>query len=472
MTSSRPDFPADLADTGAEAAHPDAVTELNVPGSDPAAHAVDSSAVHTPLEDYPVPGGEPPTPAEVGEPTEQPRGKWALLILGVGLILLGLNLRIGVASIGPVLGDIRVSLGLSATSASLLTTIPVFAFGAFAFLTPGLTRRFGMHRLLGLTMAVLAVGILLRLHPSLLALFAGTVLVGVAIAVGNVVMPAVIKQDFAHRSGLMMGLYSAALFVGAAIASGLTAPLLAVMDGSWRPALAVWALPAVLALVVWIPQLRRRPGRMKAGASVADAPSDRGEPTFRSILTDPTALAVTGLMGLQSVSYYTALTWVPTILQDAGMSAGYAGGMLAYSAFPGILASLVTPAVASRMRPRWLPVVISAALIGAAYLGLAVVPTGGAIVWMTLLGLGQGAAISLSLTFIVWRSPTAHRTGHLSTMSQGIGYLLAGLGPVGIGAIHAATGTWTVPMIVLGVILVVQLISGVIASRPVHIRAE
>ncbi|MGC2941696.1 CynX/NimT family MFS transporter [Brevibacterium sp. FAM 24638] len=454
MTSSRPDCPTTDADTdidtGTEAAHP---------------------AVHTPLEDYPVPGGEPPTPAEVGEATEQPRGKWGLLILGIGLILLGLNLRIGVASIGPVLGDIRMSLGLSATSASLLTTIPVFAFGAFAFLTPGLTRRFGMHRLLGITMVVLAVGILLRLHPSLLALFAGTVLVGVAIAVGNVVMPAAIKQDFVHRSGLMMGLYSAALFVGAAIASGLTAPLLTAMGGSWRPALAVWAIPALLALVVWIPQLRRRPGRMKTGAGVADAPSDRGEPTFRSILTDPTALAVTGLMGLQSVSYYTALTWVPTILQDAGLSAGLAGGMLAYSAFPGILASLVTPAVAARMRPRWLPVVISAALIGAAYLGLAVVPAGGAIVWMTLLGLGQGAAISLSLTFIVWRSPTAHRTGHLSTMSQGIGYLLAGLGPVGIGAIHAATGTWTVPMIVLGVLLVVQLISGVIASRPVHIRA-
>jgi CP family cyanate transporter-like MFS transporter len=431
-------------------------------------HPAEASA----LEEYPVPGGEPPSPAEVGEPADPPRGRRALLLLGVGLILIGLNLRIGVASVGPVLGEVRASLGLSATAASLLTTIPVFAFGAFAFLTPGLTRRIGMHRLLGITMLVLAAGILLRLHPSLLALFAGTVLVGAAIAVGNVVMPAAIKRDFAHRAGLMMGLYSTALFVGAAVASGLSAPLLPAVGGGWRAALAVWAIPAVLALLVWIPQLRRSPGRMKTSGAVADAPTERGEPPFRAILADPVAIAVTALMGLQSVSYYTALTWVPTILQDAGMDAGTAGWMLAYSAFPGIVASLLTPALAARMRPTWLPVVLAAVLTGLAYLGLALFAAGGAVAWMTLLGLGQGASISLSLTYIVWRSPDAHFTGHLSTMSQGFGYLLAGLGPLGIGAVHGLTGGWAVPMIVLGVLLLAQLIAGVLASRPLHVRAR
>src|SRR5690625_4425010 len=133
------------------------------------------------------------------------RGRLSLLILGAGLILIGLNLRIGVASVGPVLGDILGDTGLSAAVGSLLTTIPVFAFGAFAFLTPALTRRFGMHRVLGILMIVLAAGIGLRLQPSLLALFAGTVLVGAAIAVGNVLLPTAIKSDFSHRAGLMMG---------------------------------------------------------------------------------------------------------------------------------------------------------------------------------------------------------------------------------------------------------------------------
>ncbi|WP_217131577.1 CynX/NimT family MFS transporter [Leucobacter chinensis] len=413
-----------------------------------------------------------------GEPEKTP-SKWSLLLLGTGLILIGLNLRIGVASIGPVLADIQASLGLSATLVSLLMTIPVFAFGAFAFFTPVLTRRLGMHRLLGLTLLVLAAGILLRLQPSLLGLFAGTVLVGAAIAVGNVVMPAAIKQDFSHRVGLMMGLYSTALFVGAAFASGLTAPLLPVMDGNWRLALGVWAIPAVIALVIWLPQLRRGPqprcpkhGAGQGATAVVATKTTTNEPPFRAILTDPIAIAVTLLMGLQSASYYTMLTWIPTMLQDAGMSPNEAGLMLAYSAFPGIVASLVTPSVAARMKPTWVPVAIATALVASAYVGLAIAPAEGAYVWMTLIGLGQGATISLSLTFIVWRSPDAHHTGHLSTMSQGFGYLIAGLGPIGIGAVHAATGEWKVPMVVLGVALVVQLLAGIIASRPEHIRAR
>lgn len=428
-----------------------------------------SQTVDASYTDYPLPGGGPPAAAEIEESVEPVHGRWGLFLLGAGLLLIALNLRIGVASIGPVLTDIRESLGLSATTASLLTTIPVFTFGAFAFLTPVLTRRIGMHRILGITVFVLAVGIGLRMHPSLLALFAGTVLVGAAIAVGNVLMPAAIKQDFSHRAGLMMGLYSTALFIGAAIASGVTAPLVAELSMNWRTGLAMWSIPAVLALLVWIPQMRRRPGQLKTGRDVADAPSERGEPPFRAILTDPVAIAVTALMGLQSTSYYVTLTWAPTILQDAGVTASTAGLLLAYSAFPGILSALITPAIAGRIRLGWMPVVVAAMLIGAAYAGLAIHPAGGAWAWMTLLGLGQGASISLSLTYIVWRSPDTHHTGHLSTMSQGFGYLFAGLGPIGIGAVYSLTGEWTIPFVLLGVFLAAQLTAGVYASRPVFI---
>lgn len=129
------------------------------------------------------------------------RGRLAAAVLTAGLLLVALNLRIGVASVGPVLTNIRDDLGLSATAVSLLTTIPVIAFGAFAFLTPWLTRRLGMHRLLGLAMAALAAGLALRLQPSLASLFAGTIIAGAAIAIANVVMPAVIKHDLSHRAG-------------------------------------------------------------------------------------------------------------------------------------------------------------------------------------------------------------------------------------------------------------------------------
>ncbi|SMX90728.1 MFS transporter, CP family, cyanate transporter [Brevibacterium sp. 239c] len=397
----------------------------------------------------------------------------SLLLLGAGLILIGLNLRIGVASVGPVLGDILDDLQLSATTASLLTTIPVFAFGAFAFLTPGLTRRFGMHRALGIIMIVLAAGIALRLQPSLVALLGGTILVGAAIAIGNVLLPTAIKSDFSHRAGLMMGLYSTALFLGAALASGLTVPMLPLFDGSWRWAMGIWAVPAVLAAILFLPQMRR--ARDSAGPEATDsgrdgsATSASGEPPFRAMLRDPIAWSVTGFMGLQSLSYYAALTWVPAIFQEAGMPADRAGWMLSFSAFPAIITCLVTPTIAKRLKPRWVPVFAAAVLIGAAFLGLLLAPQAGAYAWMTLLGLGQGAAISLSLSYIVWRSPDAHHTGHVSTMAQGFGYLVAGLGPLGLGWLHTVTGSWTVPLIVLIVLLLLQTIIGGLASRDRHV---
>lgn len=415
--------------------------------------------------------------ADEADTGEQPRrsgpvkasGRLALFILGAGLILIGLNLRIGVASVGPLLGNILGDLHLSATTASLLTTIPVFAFGAFAFLTPSLTRRFGMHRVLGAVMIILAAGIALRLQPSLLALFAGTVLVGAAIAVGNVLLPTAIKSDFSHRAGLMMGLYSTALFLGAALASGLTVPMLPLFDGSWRWAMGIWAVPAALAAVLWIPQMKRRAAAARTTGAVS---YEETQPPFRAILSDPVAWAVTGFMGLQSMSYYAALTWVPGIFQDSGMPAETAGWMLSFSAFPAILTCLVTPAIAKRLRPRWAPVVFACVLTGAAFAGLLLAPQAGGYLWMTLLGMGQGAAISLSLSYIVWRSPDTHHTGHVSTMAQGIGYLFAGMGPVGMGWLHASTGSWTVPIIALLVMLVFQLVVGALASRDRYVGAR
>ena len=417
------------------------------------------------------------------------RGRLATTVLAIGLVAVALNLRIGVASVGPVLTRIRGNLGLSATAASLLTTIPVVAFGAFAFLAPWLTRRLGMHQLLGLAMAALAVGIGLRRQPSLASLFAGTIIVGAAIAIANVVMPAVIKHDFPDRIGPWMGVYSTALFLSAAIADGLTVPLLPVVGGHWRPALALWTIPAVGACLLWLPQFFRTPRQPDtphepAGAPyqeapdleardqeapAGEAPAAPGEPSFRAILTDPVAIAVTVFMGLQCTGYYVTLTWLPTLLQDHGMDPHSAGWMLSYSAFPGIAAALVSPALARRIRPTWTPVAVSVLCYAVAYTGLAVAPVHLSYLWMTLLGLGQGASISLSLSYIAWRSPDARHTAHVSTMAQGFGYLLASFGPIGIGAIHAASGNWAVPLIVLAALLVPQLTAGAIASRERHV---
>jgi len=420
------------------------------------------------LEEFEPPAG-PPRPRGAHPAA---RGRLAAAVLTAGLLLVALNLRIGVASVGPVLTNIRDDLGLSAAAVSLLTTIPVIAFGAFAFLTPWLTRRLGMHRLLGLAMAALAAGLALRLQPSLASLFAGTIIAGAAIAIANVVMPAVIKHDLSHRAGLMMGLYSTSLFLGAALGDGLTVPLLPLAGGHWRPALALWSIPAAAAFLLWIPQLFRSPGHAVRARGAAGALSGEREPSFLAILTDPVAIAVTALMGIQCTGYYATLTWLPTLLQDHGMAPHSAGWMLSYSAFPGIAAALVSPVLARRARPTWVPIALSAAADGAAYAGLVIAPVHAAYLWMTLLGLGQGASISLSLSYIAWRSPDARHTAHVSTMAQGFGYLLASLGPIGIGAVHAVSGDWTVPLIMLAALLVPQVITGAAASRERHVLAR
>ncbi len=413
-------------------------------------------------------------PTPLGPPSVRRGAVFAGIYVGAGLLLIALNLRMGVASVGPALPSIERDLGIPAAAAGLLTTIPVFAFGAFAFLTPALTRWIGLHRLLAVTMVVVALGIGIRLLPSPVALFGGTILVGAGIAVANVCMPAVIKQDFAHRLGLMMGLYSTALFLGAAAAAALTVPFLSVFDGSWRGGLAVWAIPAVLALLIWLPRaIRVSPEPARAAGAAADAiPEPRDEPRLSTLLRDPVAWAVTGFMGLQSLSYYAALTWIPTMLQDAGVPLADAGLLLSYSSFPGIAAALLVPSMLRHIRPTWLPVLLSGLLCAAGLIGLLVAPGGAAPwLWMTLLGFGQGAAIALSLTYIVLRAPDARHTAHLSTMAQGIGYLLAGLGPIGLGMLHAAVGGWGVPVAALILVLGVQVVAGSAASRERHVRS-
>jgi CP family cyanate transporter-like MFS transporter len=391
-----------------------------------------------------------------------------MTLLAAGLLLIALNLRIGVASVGPVLDSIERDLSMSSSVAGLLTSIPVVAFGAFAFLTPHLTRAVGLHRLLGLTMLVVAVGLVLRMQPNLASLFAGTTVVGAAIAIANVLIPAAINHDFRAYASVMMGVYSTALFCGAGLASGLTVPLERLTSQPWPRALALWAIPATIAFLAWLPQTLRSPGHHAARNALAD-PSDHAEPLFRALLTDRVALAVTALMGLQSAGYYAMLTWIPSLLEDHGMSPQQAGWMLSYSAFPGILASLVTPALAKRCRPTWVPVAASALLSGLGYFGLAFAPLSTAYASMSALGLGQGAGLSFALCCIVWRSPDSRHTEHVSTMVQGFGYMFAALGPVAVGVLRTSTGGWNVPLSALGVLLVAQMHVGAVASRDRHV---
>ncbi|MEU0279785.1 MFS transporter [Streptomyces sp. NPDC006195] len=389
--------------------------------------------------------------------------------------LAALNLRIAVASLSPVLTEVQHDEHLSSFGAGALSTVPVVCFGAFAFLAPRLTRRFGPHHLLWYALLALTGGIVLRSVPGVLALFGGTLIAGAAIAVGNVLMPHLIKHDFAGRAGLMLGCYSLALSGGAALAAGVVVPLESATGWGWRQVLALWAIPSLIAALAWLPELlvpdRRSPNRRRQEL-VKQGGADTAAPTLRALWRDRTAWAVTLYMGLQSLGYYAILSWLPTLLRDHGMSDSQAGWMLSFSSFPGMAASFAAPWLQQRLRPAFVAPLAATLLCATGFVGLLTSPVSGAYLWMTALGLGQGLAIGLALGYIVARSPDAHHTGRLSTMAQGIGYLIACLGPLGLGLLHSASGGWSLPVAVLLAVLVAQTVAAFGASRDRHVLAS
>ncbi|MGW6229629.1 CynX/NimT family MFS transporter [Cellulosimicrobium cellulans] len=389
--------------------------------------------------------------------------------LGVGavvaIVLASLNLRPAVVSISPVLGEIRADLGLSAAAAGVLTTLPVLCFGLLALLAPVLARRWGLERALFVSLVVLCVGFALRLVPETWGLFAGTVVAGCAIGLGNVLLPALIKRDFADRIGLMTGLYSMALSGGAALAAGLTLPIATAAGLDWRGALATWGVLAVLGVLVWVPRALRPD---LAGATSFGAGAGAGV-ARSAVWRSPLAWAVTVVMGMQSLSFYAVNAWLPEIMVALGRTPEAGGWLLALCNLAGILGSFVTPVLAGRMRRQRGIGIVLVVLVGSGLLGLALAP-GAAALWVVLVGLGQGGGISLALTLMALRARDAAHTSELSGMAQSAGYLLAATGPLGLGLAHDATGTWTLPLLLLVAAAGVQGVAVWFAGRDAHVH--
>ncbi|MDE3130158.1 MAG: MFS transporter, partial [Acidobacteriota bacterium] len=227
-----------------------------------------------------------------------------------------MNLRLTVAAVPPVLSQIRHTTGMSAAGAGLLTAAPVFCFGVVALASPRLIRRFSMGPLLSLTLLAVIAGAAARLVPAVLPLFLGTVLLGSGIAVGNVLIPGLIKRDFPRQRVLMTALYSVALSGGATIAAGLTVPIEDVTGLDWRVSIALWGVFAVLAVALWTPHVSAEAARPGGGAEQA---------AVRGLWRDPLAWCVSGFMGFQSFGFYAMLSWLPTIAEAHGVSAAHAG---------------------------------------------------------------------------------------------------------------------------------------------------
>lgn len=383
------------------------------------------------------------------------------LMLIFAIVFVGMNLRPALISVGPLIDSLRTGLGLSALALGTLLTLPILCFGAFAPLAPSLLRFQSAERLLLLNLLALVLGIGLRSTLGVFGLFAGTLVVGFSISVVMVLLPSIIKRHFPQQAGMMMGVYTTALALGAAIAAGVTVPLEQLPGSDWRWALAFWLVPAIVAIVVWWPQAGS--GEHPQGRAHAAAPRLRG---------NWLAWQVTLFMGAQGAIAYCIFGWLPLILIDRGLTPVKAGFVLASLMTVQLSTSLGGPWLATRGRDQRLATLAMMLLVLVGLMGMLYGNISAVYVWSTIFGLGFGGMFSIAMALLVLRSPNPQIAASLSGMAQGVGYSLAAMAPLVVGFLHDHTGNWNAVAVFFCLLIGGAIWSGLLASRAMHIETD
>lgn len=372
------------------------------------------------------------------------------MLLAAGIICIAAALRAPFTSVGPLLGMIRDDLGLSDTLAGAITTLPLLAFALLSPFAPGLARRFGTANVLMVAMLSLSLGILIRSSSGAAMLFLGTAMIGLSIAVCNVLLPGLIKGRFPERIGLMTGVYTVSMNICAAVASGISVPLAQQSGFGWKGTLATWFIVAALATLFWIPQLRN----LAQGSSVRKGHSS-GK-IWRSRL----AWQVTLFMGLQSLLYYVLIAWFSVILVERGMSSSHAGWILSLMQLAQLPFTFFVPMWAGTMKDQRRLVLVTSILFIVGILGVWLGSSSWMAVWAICIGIAGGFAFGLVMMFFSLRTRNAQEASELSGMAQSLGYLLAAMGPALFGLLHDVTHSWNIPLALLAVASILLFVVG------------
>jgi CP family cyanate transporter-like MFS transporter len=363
-----------------------------------------------------------------------------LLLIGTAIVLTGLNLRTAVTSIGPVLQEIEDGLGISSALAGVVTTMPVICFAAIGFAGPALSARYRDSHVLSSALVAMSVGLVVRATaPTFWLFLVGTVLAMVGGALGNVLLPSLVKRYFPTRTGLLVGAYSAAMSIGATVGAVATAPIAAAVgaDDGWRWALGIWAVPALIAALPWLAVPARK------GVTRASHTAVR----LRDLRHSRMALALLVFFGVQGLEAYVIIGWAASYLRDMGLSAATAGLLLGLNQVIGIPLSAVVPALTVRPRLQRPLLLVFMACYVVGWIGLWAAPRTLPWLWMSILAVAM-ASFPMILTLLGLRARTPETTAALSTYTQSWGYVISGAGPLLVGVLLGATGSY-VPMFVL-----------------------
>lgn len=394
---------------------------------------------------------------QAGTLMEDNTNKTNLLLL-IGVILVGSNLRVPITSVGALITFIREDLGISNATAGMITTLPLIAFAILSPFAPKISKRIGMERTIALSLVVLLIGIILRSITGISLLFIGTALIGLAIAIGNVLIPGIIKMNFPLKIGLMTGIYAVFMNIFGALGSGLSVPISSIGNLGWRGALAIWGVLTIIALLVWLPQLRKSHKKTSEATEVETKEKN-------NLLRSPLAWGVTLFMGGQSLGFYTLIAWLPDILNSSGYNANTAGWMVFLMQAALIPTTFVMPVIAEKVQNQVGLAIGTASLFIIGFGGLLI--GSGVLVplWAILLGIAGGSGFSLSMMFFTIRTDSGEEAAELSGMAQSFGYLLAAVGPVLVGVLHDISDGWTLPLLFLIGIAIVILIAGIISGQ-------
>lgn len=402
------------------------------------------------------------------------RGRTVVLL---GICLAALNLRIAVAAVSPLLETIRLDIPISDTEAGVIGMVPVVAFAVFGSITPPLSRKFGLEPLLVIAMVISGVGIAARSYADSSFEFIVFTLVALSgMGAGNVLLPPLVKRYFPERIAVVTSIYTTIIAVSTALPPLVLVPMAEAMG--WRVSLGQWAAIGLLAAIPWmivvLTSMRGRiqvRGILKSRKATTQAPEKSRSRAGGRIWRSPSAWALGVFFGINSANSYAMFSWLPIILADAGYSELGSSQWLAFYAAWGLLTSILAPMISAKMRNPFALAVVFCVLNIAGYLGLIFAPGTGTVLWVAMSGIGVGT-FQMALALVNLRTRTSIGSAQLSGFAQGVGYTMAGIGPLGMGMLYDATGSWTLPLMGLIATMGILVAAAWFICRPIMIEDQ